>query len=47
MKVDKLVDENRTLENNRLLKLYNDTAKIKVGPKKTAAIESDDFSKVK
>lgn len=47
VKVDKLVNEDRTVENRGLLKLYNDTAKakIKVGAKKDG--ESDNFSKVK
>jgi len=47
VKVDKLVDENKAVENKGLLKIYNDTAKIKVGRKKTPPGESDDFAAVK
>jgi hypothetical protein len=45
--VDKIVDEDRAVENRGLLKLYNDTAKlkIKVGAKQDA--DSDHFSKIK
>lgn len=44
VKLDKLVNEDKVIENKGLLKLYNDTAKIKIGARKA---ESDNFSKVK
>jgi len=31
MKLDKMVDENRNVDDNKLLKAYNKTADIKVG----------------
>lgn len=45
VKVDKLVDENRTSENTGVLKIYNDTKKIKVEDlkKKTTKNEDNDF----
>lgn len=45
--VDRLVDENKAVENNRILKIYNDTAKIKVGGKKKSAGIDDDFANFK
>ena len=47
VRVDKIVNEDRTVENRGLLKLYNDTAKFKIKVGGNKAADSDHFSKVK
>ena len=45
LRLDKVVDENRNVDDNKILQAYNKTANIKVGEDEAESKEDDDFKK--